>query len=147
MVKARSSIGFVSIVAVVSLLMGSAAFADKVTFKADLSSNSEVTPVPDGGKGTLTATYDTATKELDYSVTYTDMSGPVTAAHFHGPADSTHNAPVMIPYSGDLASPIKGKATLTTGQESDLMNGTLYFNMHTNKNKGGETRGQVIKAQ
>jgi hypothetical protein len=46
---------------------------------------------------------------------------------------------------GVLASPIKGAATLTDAQAADLTSGKWYFNIHTEANKAGEIRGQVLK--
>jgi len=45
-----------------------------------------------------------------------------------------------------LASPIKGSATLTEQQVTDLMAGQWYFNVHTAENPSGEIRGQVLPA-
>ena len=42
-------------------------------------------------------------------------------------------------------NPLKGEATLTDAQAADLQAGKWYFNVHTEKNKGGEIRGQVMK--
>ncbi len=54
-------------------------------------------------------------------MTYKDLSGPATAAHFHGPAAAGANAPPVVPIPPDkLASPIKGEATLTDAQAADL---------------------------
>jgi hypothetical protein len=46
---------------------------------------------------------------------------------------------------GALASPIKGTARLTGAQAADLTNGKWYFKIHTEANKAGEIRGQVLK--
>jgi hypothetical protein len=50
-----------------------------------------------------------------------------------------------VPISGSLASPIKGDATLTDAQATDLQGGRWYFNVHTAAHKDGELRGQVMK--
>ena len=71
-----------------------------------------------------------------------------TAAHFHGPAEVGKNAApaVWISEKGqNLASPFKGTATLTDAQADDLLKGLWYANVHTEANKGGEIRGQVVK--
>jgi hypothetical protein len=44
-------------------------------------------------------------------------------------------------------SPFEGSATLTDPQAADLMKGEWYFNVHTAENKGGEIRGQMVKAK
>jgi len=100
------------------------------------------------GKGTVTATYDPATKVLTWEGNFSGLSGPATAAHFHGPAEVGKNASpaVWISEKGqNLASPFKGTATLTDAQADDLQKGLWYANVHTEANKGGEIRGQVVK--
>jgi hypothetical protein len=42
---------------------------------------------------------------------------------------------------------MNGSATLTDAQAADLMAGKWYVNVHTAENKGGEIRGQVLKAK
>ena len=121
------------------------AFADSVKFKASLKASEEVPPIQSAGTGTLDATYDTASKQLSYTVNYSGLTGPATAAHFHGPAEAGKNAGVVVPVQGSVASPIKGSATLTDAQAADLEGGKWYFNVHTEANKGGEIRGQVTK--
>ena len=126
------------------LALAPAVFAATENFSADLKASSQVPANDSKGTGTLTATYDTASKKLTYTVNYKDLSGPATAAHFHGPADAKSNAGVVVP-AKDAASPIKGEATLTDAQAADLQAGKWYFNIHTAANKGGEIRGQVMK--
>ncbi|MBV8615005.1 MAG: CHRD domain-containing protein, partial [Acetobacteraceae bacterium] len=63
--------------------------------------------------------------------------------HFHGPAEPGQNAPVVIPLSQPLTSPIKGKVTLTDQQMNDLMANKWYVNVHTKEDPMGEIRGQV----
>jgi hypothetical protein len=126
-------------------LAAAPAFADSVKFKASLKAAEEVPPAQGKGTGTLDATYDTASKQLTYTVNYSDLTGPATAAHFHGPAEPGKNAGVVVPVQGSVASPIKGTATLTDAQAADLQGGKWYFNVHTDANKGGEIRGQVTK--
>ncbi len=116
-------------------------------YTAKLSTANEVPPKDTKGSGTADVTVDTATHTATYTITYTGLTGPATAAHFHGPAATGANAGVLVPISGDLASPIKGTATLTPDQEKDLADGKVYINVHTDANKGGEIRGQVEKAK
>jgi hypothetical protein len=125
-------------------LVWEVAHAAQLNFKADLSNVSEVPPVTGTGKGTAMVSLDTTTKTLTWTVTYSGLSGPATAAHIHGPAAPGANAGVLVPFSGDLASPIKGSATLTDAQISDLEAGKLYVNVHTTANKSGEIRGQLV---
>ena len=122
-----------------------AAFAEMNSYKADLKGSTVVPPNDSKGIGTVDATYDTTSKKLAWTVTYSGLTGPVTAAHFHGPAAANANAPPVVPLTGSLTSPIKGDATLTDAQATELRGGTLYFNVHTAAHKDGEIRGQVMK--
>ena len=79
---------------------------------------------------------------LTWKLSYSGLTGPATAAHFHGPAVAGSNAGVVIPFASP-ASPIEGQATLTAAQAADLLAGKWYANVHTAANKGGEIRGQV----
>src|ERR1700758_4883319 len=125
--------------------MAGVAIADTVALKADLEPSSEVPPRVSHGHGMLNATFDTSTQSLQWTVTYEGLSGPATAAHFHGPAPVGQNAGVVIPIDKKaLPNPIKGSATLTEQQVTDLMAGQWYFNIHTSQNPTGEIRGQVM---
>lgn len=110
---------------------------------ARLSAAQEVPPTNSPASGTLAANLDRQTRLLTWTVTYSPMSGPVTAGHFHGPAAMGQNAGVALPFSGSLNSPISGSATLTEAQVADLVGGRWYVNLHTAANPGGEIRGQV----
>lgn len=124
---------------------GAAAFAETTSYKADLKGATEVPSNDSKGVGAVEAGYDAATKKLTWTITYSGLAGPATAAHFHGPAAATANAPPVVPISGELKSPIKGEATLTDAQAGDLQGGRWYFNVHTAAHKDGEIRGQVVK--
>jgi hypothetical protein len=128
------------------LFTGAASQAAVENYAASLKGSSEVPPNDTKGTGALTATYDTVSKKFAYTVTYSGLTGPAGAAHFHGPAAASANAPPVLPVPAtSLASPIKGEAVLTDAQVADLASGKWYFNIHTAENKGGEIRGQVIK--
>lgn len=120
------------------------ASAEMMKMQAALGGPSEVPPTSSAGRGIVDVTYDTATKALSWQGTYTGLTGPATAAHFHGPAAVGANAPVAIPAPA-TASPFSGTATLTDAQATALTGGMMYFNIHTAANPGGEIRGQVIK--
>ena len=119
------------------------AFAEKM--KATLNGKSEVPANTSAGTGTADIDYDAASKKLSWKVTYSGLSGPATAAHFHGPAEAGKNAGVAVPIANIASSPAEGSATLTDAQAADLLGGKLYVNIHTAANPGGEIRGQVTK--
>ncbi len=123
----------------------STAFAETINYKADLKGSTEVPANTTSGTGSVAAAVDTATKTISYTINYSGLTGPATAAHFHAPAMAGVNAPPVIPINGDLASPIKGEAMLTDAQWKDLQDGKWYFNVHTAAHQGGEIRGQLSK--
>lgn len=138
----RTSIAGLALVACLS--SASPLLAETVTYKANLAAATEVPPNDSKATGSVTATYDTATKKLTWQGTYSGLSGPATAGHFHGPADPGKNAGVAIPITA-TSSPFQGSADLTDAQAADLTAGKWYVNIHTEAHKGGEIRGQVMK--
>ena len=126
--------------------------AAPTTFKASHGGKDEVPSNTTGGTASVTVTYDPATKKLTWDGTYNGLTGPVTAAHIHGPADPGKNAPpvVWLTKKGDqnpeFASPFKGSAELTDDQAKDLLAGKYYVNIHTKANPAGEIRGQLVKS-
>jgi hypothetical protein len=127
----------------VGILFAGPAFAEK--FKATLDGKSETPPNTSAGTGTADIDWDAATKKLSWKLTYSGLSGPATAAHFHGPAEPGKNAGVAVAIPNATSSPVEGSATLTDAQASDLAAGKYYVNVHTAANPGGEIRGQVMK--
>jgi hypothetical protein len=95
--------------------------------------------------GTADLDYDSASKKLSWKLSYSGLSGPATAAHFHGPAEAGKNAGVAVAIPNATSSPVEGSATLTDAQAADLVAGRYYINIHTAANPGGEIRGQVTK--
>jgi len=140
------SIKLVGAVMALSLFAAGAAHAATMKFTATLNGASETPPTTSAGTGTLTATLDTTTKSFSYSVTYSGLTGPAMAAHFHGPAAVGAKGPPVLPAKVS-ASPITGQAVLTDAQISGLEAGMWYFNIHTAANPGGEVRGQVVPAK
>ena len=131
----------------IACLVANTAYADTVALQANLQPSSEVPPRVSKGHGILNATFDTTSKTLQWTITYGDLSGPPTMAHFHGPAPVGQNAKVQVAIDkAALASPIKGEAKLTDEQANELMGGQYYFNIHTEQNPTGEIRGQVMPA-
>lgn len=119
-------------------------FAQAADATATLSAASEVPPNSSTATGTLEASVNKDSNLLTWTVTYSGLTAPATGGHFHGPAMAGSNAGVVVPFSGSLASPIKGSATLTPAQMADLMAGRWYVNLHTAANPGGEIRGQLM---
>ena len=138
----RSTVAAIVFVGAVALATPS--MAAMVNFKASLSGKSEVPPNTTAGTGSVTASYDTDSKKLAWKGSYSGLTGPASAAHFHGPAPAGKNAGVMVPISPNGPS-FEGSATLNDAQAKALMDGDMYVNVHTAANKAGEIRGQLVK--
>ncbi|HEY2177814.1 MAG TPA: CHRD domain-containing protein [Caulobacteraceae bacterium] len=134
---------FAAGLAAAALLAALPASAAVVHFTAKLNGAAETPPNDSKGTGAARVSLDTATKKLTWTVTYSGLSGPPTMAHFHGPAPVGKAAPVVVPLTPPLASPIKGSAMLSDSQIGDLKAGLWYINIHTAKIPDGEIRGQV----
>jgi hypothetical protein len=126
-----------------ALLASTASHADMLNLGATLSGAAEVPPNTSAGMGQLQAEFDKATKTLRYTLRYSGLSGPVKAAHFHGPAEAGKNAGVALGINNAGDSPVQGSAVLTADQAADLLAGKWYVNLHTAANPGGELRGLV----
>ena len=108
--------------------------------KVSLSGSEEVPPVtvPGTGSGSFRVAEDGT---ISGSVSTKDVQG--TMAHIHRGAKGA-NGPVIVPLdkNGDTYTVPAGRK-LTPEQMNDLKAGNLYVNVHTNRYKGGEVRGQL----
>jgi len=112
---------------------------------AALNGASQVPPNASSGTGSAAIKLDGDI--LSWTIVYSGLTGPVTGAHFHGPAPANANAGVIVPFAGSLGSPISGSQRLTAAQVAQLRSGLWYVNLHTAAFPGGEIRGQVTAAQ
>ena len=144
MTKSFVRSGLAALACATALALASPAMAATVNLKADLKAASEVPPTDSKGAGSVTATFDTASKQLSWKGTVSGLTGPATAAHFHA-GEAGKNGGVVVPIAGADKGSFEGSATLTDAQAAELMDGKWYVNVHTAANKGGEVRGQVTK--
>lgn len=114
-----------------------------VALTTQLRGANEVPALTVSGTGSVDAMFNKDTNLLRWKVSYSSLSGPATAGHFHGPAAVGANAGVVLPWPGPMSSGMESSATLTPAQAADLMAGRWYANIHTAANPGGEVRGQM----
>ena len=143
----RFSLAALSVLAAVAItgcgMMGRKSPSNMVALTTQLRGANEVPPNASQGSGSVDAVLNKDTNLLRWKVNYTGLTGPATAAHFHGPANVGANAGVALPWPGPIKSPMEGSATLTQAQAADLIAGRWYANIHTAANPGGEVRGQM----
>jgi hypothetical protein len=152
---------------------GSAAVAvatDRFGFKTDLSGYQEVPAVSTDGGGTFRAAVNRRSQEIRWELTFGRLTSPALQAHIHfgqlsvnggisvflctnlgnGPA-GTQACP---PQGGRISGTIKpadvigpGDQGIAPGEFAELVRaiqaGATYANVHTDKFKGGEIRGQI----
>ncbi len=112
-----------------------------------LNGASEAPPVntPATATGSLTL----VGNELYYDINYAGLLGPATAAHIHGPADTTTSTGVLIPLKSPSGTNgnISGTVSLNPTNMAYLLAGLTYINIHTTSNGLGEIRGQIYPSQ
>lgn len=102
------------------------------------------TPIATADAGNVTGTFNKATNELTYLVTFSGLSGPLVAGHFHIGVPPSNVGSVHAVSFTELASPITGKETRTSAGREALMAGNMYVNLHTQASKDGEVRANVV---
>lgn len=117
------------------------------TPRAQLRDDGEVPPVTTTGRGEAEVMVDTEQRELRWTVKYQDLLTPLRAAHFHGPAATNGNAPILVPIARklDRSGVIAGKVAVNDQQTQDIPAGRWYINVHSSTNPSGEIRGQLFR--
>ncbi len=95
------------------------------------------------GSGTITGDYDDVTNTLNYTLTWENLSGSISNAHFHLGGPGTPGG-VQLGIPGPWTSPYSRSETISDGLEANLLAGDWYVNIHTSAFGGGEIRGQVL---
>ena len=128
-----------------ALVLGLAPLAQArtVTLSGSFVAEGGATTTP---AGQFTGTLDTMSNKVTYTITYSGLSGPVTASHFHGPATAQQTAGVLLPIPGPYSSGMTGTLKANSATVKDILNGETYVNLHTAKYPMGEARAQVTAA-
>jgi Cu/Zn superoxide dismutase len=122
------------------------------TFVASLNGASEVPAKAVAGTGAATIVKEAGI--YTYTITFSGMTGALTGAHIHGPASTTANASVIVPFATAGATGTSGTLTGTFASTNNvnisndsldvlMRTGNAYVNLHTSANAGGEIRGQL----
>lgn len=165
--RQRVSVLFVLVLVVALAVPSRLASANKLVFKASLTTGAELHEVLDSSARGSAVFTSAQNGSFNFILFAHGLSGPATGAHLHGPADATQTAPVYITLCGAPSPAVSTTCTVdadgnlyvtgnigpsvlqawgVTGAQflSNLQNGLLYVNVHTALNPAGEIRGQLL---
>jgi hypothetical protein len=145
--------------AALASLAPAAANAVSISFTSTLNGAQENPPVntPATGTGTGTLTGEPGSFVFSYEVSYSGLRGGLVAplAHIHSGARDI-NGPILhdldnaSSFIGTTEGTIQGDwrfddptSPLIDGFAQELLNGALYFNIHSEFSPSGEIRGQI----
>jgi hypothetical protein len=130
--------------------------ADLLLANATLSGANEVPAVTTTATGTASGSYNKTSKLLNLNVTYAGITPIPTAWHIHNGASGVAG-PVIFNFINASNTTIASTfptpfayvtpLALATDQETNLLAGNNYVNIHSAKNPGGEIRGQLALTQ
>jgi CHRD domain len=113
-------------------------------FTAHLNGSQETPPVDTAASGTGSLLFNPADNTISCSITTTGITGVV--AHIHL-AEAGVPGAIIVPLTGgptDWTCPSSPATVLTAEQVSALLEGRLYFNVHSAAHPEGEIRGQIV---
>ncbi len=147
LLKIRNSYTVLISAFLVGLVSLSPAVAATIPFTATMdcaAANAGAGTCGAGGTGTGSAvvTLDDVSNLLSWNVVWSGLSVAATAAHFHGPATPAQSAGVQVGI-GVASNPAISSTVISAAQETALLNGLWYINIHSSAFPGGEIRGQV----
>jgi hypothetical protein len=125
-----------------------AASTEIYTFNRTYSGANEVPPNASTATGTIVGAYNAATNTIFYNIQFSGLSANAVAAHFHAPATLGFNASVTLGHAGFPTGVTSGTYSktdvFTAAQETNLLAGLMYSNIHTTALPGGEIRTQIF---
>lgn len=123
--------------------LASGAACGETLFQATLDQSQNVPPTGSGATGSATLILNDAQTEVDYVITYRDLEGVETGAHFHKAPPGENGSPVhFLP----VGTPKFGIWAVTTHDVGDLFAGQIYVNIHTDLHISGEIRGNISQS-
>jgi hypothetical protein len=154
------------LIAILGLLAVPATVFAQEEFTADLTADAEVPAptVPSGyeGSGSGTFTISDDESEIDYQVSYENLTGAPVASHIHYGAAGVAGG-VILPldlgadpgtsgtFSGTLTeadfTPVDGGPQSFAESLDAIRAGNTYINIHTEQNPPGELRGQLLSGE
>jgi hypothetical protein len=117
------------------------------TISGSASGSQMVPSVSGSGTATITGTFNSSTRQLNYTTNWTNLTGAPTFGAFYYGATGVNGAVVGSPWvlGTGLTSTgsFTGSMTLTADQAAQLTSGNWYYVLGTTANATGEVRGQI----
>ena len=117
-----------------------ATFTSATMYDIVLQGEQVVPYVITSGFGSAHVEYDATTHQIYYTVTLSGLQGSVDQVHVHEGALRGANAPILTSAPLDTLSDV---VMLLPQEESELLAGELYIDVHTSAFPDGEIRGQI----
>ena len=135
-------------------IRGQVELATSLHFEADLDGAQQSPPVVTTAGGTGVFVLDNSRTNIDYWLTYRELSGALSAGgHVHTGAPGTNGniAKDLAAGGGASSATVKGSWKSTDGTQpltpalvDSIIAGKSYANFHTTANPGGEIRGRLV---
>lgn len=115
-----------------------------VVFEGHLSGASVVPPTMSTAFGYCTMSLNAPETSVYMGIRFTGLSGPNTAVHVHGPADSGSTGPIVydIPITGSTTVIGTSLQSISPSQVASLKQGLWYIDVHSAAFPSGEVRAQ-----
>lgn len=126
------------------MVMGTLSANPNILFTSTTLSGANEAPANTStASGTAAGTYNKTTKIIDLTVTYKDITP--SNWHIHKAAVGVSGGVIFGFPTSEFKTPFvyKSPASLTDAQETDLLAGLYYVNIHSAKVPAGEIRGQI----
>lgn len=115
--------------------------------KGSLEAAQETGSVTSSGSGVVIVKYNAASKELRLYGDYAGLTSTINGSHIHiGAPGATGPVEIPLQNTGGTTGSLSVVATLTATQETALLAGNMYANVHTDNYPLGELRAQLTLA-
>jgi hypothetical protein len=129
-----------ALLALVALVVAACPSSGETLFTAVIDQSQSVPPTGSGATGYAALVLNDAQTQVEYAITYENLEGAETGAHFHkAPPGETGSIVYILP----LGTPKFGTWDLTAHDVGDLLAGQIYVNIHSDLYISGEIRGDI----
>lgn len=117
------------------------------TTAGSASGQQQSPPVSTTGSATMIGTYNAATNNWQYSISWSSLSSAATIIEIRGPATIGVNGNLVFSLNiaaGGTNGAFSNTVALSEQQEADLLAGKYYYSIITANHVTGEVRGQIL---